>query len=426
MRHGTKWAGRLLRRKGRAALAYLKTFLKWAVCAVVTGLVCGAVGAFFHLCIEKATELREAEGWLLYLLPVAGLAIVGLYQLAGMLGDSGTNTVIQSIRSAQRVPLRMAPLIFVSTVLSHLCGASVGREGAALQIGGSVGHFLGRFLHLEEKDLHIITMCGMSAVFSALFGTPVTAAIFSMEVISVGVMYYVAFLPCILSAAIASLLTNATGTAAAPLPQVEMAEPGILPLLQVGVLAALCAVVSILFCIALHQTERWGKRWLPNPYLRAVAGGVLLIVMVWLAGTRDYCGAGMEVIGRAMQGEAVPWAFLLKIVFTAVAIGSGFKGGEIVPTLFIGAVFGNVAGGLLGLDPAFGACIGMVALFCGVVNCPIASLLLGLELFGGEGLVWFAAASAVSYLLSGYYSLYSSQKIVYSKLHPDYIDRNAK
>ena len=285
---------------------------------------------------------------------------------------------------------------------------------------------MGRLLRLEEKDRHIITMCGMSAVFSALFGTPVTAAVFSMEVVSVGVMYYVAFLPCILSAVIAHLLAGSLGAAPAALPAVEMAEPAALPLVQTGALAALCAGVSILFCVALHQSERWGKRLLPNPYLRAAAGGALLIGMVWLAGTRDYCGAGLEVISRAMEGEALPWAFALKILFTAVSLGAGFKGGEIVPTLFIGAVFGNAAGGLLGLDPAFGACIGMVALFCGVVNCPVASLLLGLELFGGQGLVWFAVASAVSYLLSGYYSLYSSQKIVYSKLHPDYIDRNAK
>ena len=160
--------------------------------------------------------------------------------------------------------------------------------------------------------------------------------------------------------------------------------------------------------------------------MRIFLGGAITILMVWVFQSRDYCGAGLDVIVSALRGEAQPQMFILKILFTAVALGAGFKGGEIVPTLFIGAAFGNMAGGLLGLDPAIGACLGMVALFCGVVNCPVASLFLGIELFGTTGLLWFAIASAVSYLLSGYYSLYSSQKIVYSKLHPNYIDRNAK
>ena len=418
--------GSFLRQRWDTGIVYAKTFLKWTVCSVITGLVCGAIGTAFQLCVQYATDLRLEYSWLLYLLPVAGLAITGIYQLAGMLDDGGTNTVIQSIRSAEKVPLRMAPLIFASTVLSHLCGASVGREGAALQIGGSIGHFLGRFLRLDEKDLHIITMCGMSAVFSALFGTPVTAAIFSMEVVSVGVMYYVAFLPCIVSSVIAHLLTRYFGTVPTDLPQVEIGELSALSILQVCALAAGCAVVSILFCIALHQANRLCKQWLGNPYMRIFLGGAITILMVWVFQSRDYCGAGLDVIVSALRGEAQPQMFILKILFTAVALGAGFKGGEIVPTLFIGAAFGNMAGGLLGLDPAVGACIGMVALFCGVVNCPVASLFLGIELFGTAGLLWFAIASAVSYLLSGYYSLYSSQKIVYSKLHPNYIDRNAK
>ena len=416
----------VIKQRCRSVGAYLQTFLKWTLCAVAAGLLCGTVGAVFHLCVNYVTQLRDEHRWLLYCLPIAGLLIVGIYQLAGMLGDQGTNTVIRSIRSAERVPLRMAPLIFVSTVLSHLCGASVGREGAALQIGGSLGHFLGRFLRLEEKDLHIITMCGMSAVFSALFGTPVTAAIFSMEVISVGIMYYVAFLPCILSALIAHLVSAAMGAVPEKFSPGEVQGLDVTILIKVGILAAACAGISIVFCVFLHRSERFCRAKMTNPYLRIALGGIVTICLVEVIGSRDYCGAGMDVIMRALEGTARPDAFFWKMLLTAVALGAGYKGGEIVPTLFVGAVFGNTLGGLVGLEPALGAAIGMVSLFCGVVNCPIAALFLGIELFGVQGLALFAAASAVSYLLSGYYSLYSSQKIVYSKLHPDYIDRQAK
>ena len=173
---------------------YLKALAKWLFCALLTGGVCGLLGTAFHYSIRYATGLRADHGWLLYLLPLAGLVIVALYRLCGIAHDEGTNLVLNSIRTQNEIPLKMTPLIFIGTVLTHLCGGSAGREGAALQIGGSIGTALGRLVRLDEKDLHIITIAGMSALFSALFGTPVTAAVFSLEVISVGVVYYAAFL----------------------------------------------------------------------------------------------------------------------------------------------------------------------------------------------------------------------------------------
>ena len=168
---------------------YLRTLAKWLFCALLTGGVCGLLGTAFHYSIRYATGLRADHGWLLYLLPLAGLVIVALYRLCGIAHDEGTNLVLNSIRTQNEIPLKMTPLIFIGTVLTHLCGGSAGREGAALQIGGSIGTALGRLVRLDEKDLHIITIAGMSALFAALFGTPVTAAVFSMEVISVGVTY---------------------------------------------------------------------------------------------------------------------------------------------------------------------------------------------------------------------------------------------
>lgn len=410
----------------KRSFRFIQTFLKWGICSVITGLVCGIIGTIFHFSVEYATSARNQSNHLLFMLPLAGLFIVFLYRFFRMGNDGGTNTIIESIRSSEKVPFAMTPLIFISTILTHLCGGSSGREGAALQIGGSTGAALGRLMKLEEKDIHIITMCGMSGVFSALFGTPITATIFSMEVISVGVIYYIAFIPCIISAIIAYCIAGYCGIAPItfslpPLPTLSFPV-----VIQVVALAALCAGISILFCISLHQGRRLYENFFKNPYYRSFFGGCLVIVLTLLIGSMDYNGAGMPIIANALHGNAKPEAFLLKILLTAVTLGAGYKGGEIVPTLFIGATFGNVIGSLLGLNPAFGAALGMVSLFCGVVNCPIASLFLSIELFGSEGIILFGLSCAVSYILSGYYGLYSSQKIVYSKIKPNYINRNTK
>ena len=411
-----------LTNKLKRAWTYLRVLLKWAVLASLLGVICGLVGSAFDLCVAWATQLRQEAGWLIFLLPAGGVFIAALYRWAGFEKDPGTNLVIASIRTNAPIPSSMAPLMFVSTTITHLFGGSAGREGAALQIGGSIGAQVGRWLKLDDKDLRLITMCGMSAVFAAIFGTPLTATLFAMEVISVGVLYYTAIIPCILSALVGFGLSLKLGVIPVRFDLPPAPALSVLPAIQVAMLAALCALVSILFCVAMHRSSALYQKYLPNPYLKAAAGGGAVILLTLLCGA-DYNGAGMDIIAAAVDGSARPEAFLLKIIFTALTLGAGFKGGEIIPTLFIGSTFGCVAGGLLGLDPAFGACVGMVALFCGVVNCPIASLILSVELFGAEGMVFFGLACGVSYMLSGYYSLYSSQKIVYSKLSPVYVDR---
>ena len=193
---------------------------------------------------------------------------------------------------------------------------------------------------------------------------------------------------------------------------------------EVIVLALLCAVVSIIFCVAIKKCEHITEKLMPNRYLRTVLCAAAIILLTLITGTYDYNGAGMNVIERAISGSARPEAFILKIIFTVITISAGFKGGEIVPTFFIGSTFGCVMGGLLGLQPGFGAAIGFVALFCGVTNCPIASVLLAIEVFGGESALLFAVACGISYMMSGYFGLYKSQKIVYSKLYEDEIDNN--
>ncbi|MDR4052145.1 MAG: chloride channel protein, partial [Oscillospiraceae bacterium] len=383
--------------------AYPAALGKWVLLGGIIGVAGGVIGSLFHIGVNYATAIREAHPWILYLLPVGGLAIVGLYKLCHLEGK-GTNAIIESVHFGESVPILLVPVIFVSTVITHLCGGSAGREGAALQIGGGLGYEAGKLLHLGEKDLPLATLCGMSGVFSALFGTPLTATVFALEVISVGVLYYAGLVPCITAAMAAFGVSTLMGVEptrfAVAMPPVTLET-----MVPVVALAILCAVVSILFCKGLHWTERLLDRGFRSPWVRVLAGSVLLIGMSLLT-NGDYNGAGMDVIARALAGEADGWAWLLKILFTAVTIGCGFKGGEVVPSFFVGAAFGCFMGGLLGLPAGFGGAIGLVAVFCGAVNCPIASLILSVELFGAGELSYFAIACGVSSMLSGYYGIY--------------------
>ncbi len=404
------------------SLNYIKTFLKWIFISLIIGAIGGVLGSVFHLSIDYVTNLRANHSFLLYLLPIGGLVIVLLYYLLDPDGKIDTNRVIKSVRENKRVPLVMIPLIFISTVITHMLGGSAGREGAALQLGGSVGYNFGKVIKLNKRDMRIIVMSGMSSVFAALFGTPITAAIFSIEVTNVGVMHYAGLMPGVISAVTASQIARQFSLHGVAFSGIPFSEITFEIIVQVAVLAVLCAIISIIFCSAIKKCEHIMDRFIKNPFLRAFAGGSIIVILTILLGTYDYNGAGMNVIERAMQGEANPEAFLIKIVFTAITISAGFKGGEIVPAFFIGSTFGCVMGGLLGLNPAIAAAIGFVSVFCGVVNCPIASMVLSLEVFGAEGLIFFALACSISYMMSGCFGLYKSQKIVYSKLDDDYID----
>ena len=409
----------LLRQKWEMGLKpYTRTFLMWMVCASIAGLACGAVGAvFFHL-VSWATGMRQANPWLLYLLPVGGLVIVFVYRACRMGTERGTNAVLESAQQGKRAPLRLTPLIIMATFITHLLGGSAGREGAALQIGGSMGGWLGEKMRLDRNSQRVMVLAGMSAVFAALFGTPLTAAVFSMEVICVGVIYHSALLPC----ALASLISYGTAVLLGTKPE-RFVVHGAAALSfdnawRAMLLAVGCAVLGILFCVTMHTASHLYQTRLKNQYLRILVGSALIILFTLAVGTRAYNGAGMDVVEHAItEGELVhPAAFILKLLLTAITLGCGFRGGEIVPTFFVGSTFGCLVGPLLGLDPGLAAALALVATFCAVTNCPIASILLGVELFGAEPLLLYLLVCAVSYLLSGHYSLYSSQMTLGPKL----------
>lgn len=399
-------------------------FLIWSFIGAVIGAVVGVVGIIFHILLEEVTAFRMSHPWILFLLPLGGLVIAGLYHLLRMQNDRGTNLILIAVRVNEKVSLRLTPLIFISTIITHLLGGSAGREGAALQIGGSIGSFIGRKIKLDEKDERIITMCGMSAGFAALFGTPVAAVVFSMEVITVGIMHYSAIVPSIIAAITATGISMACGVM--PTAFTSESVPALSPsgVGSVILLGMFCAGVSVLFCLAMETAGKYYKQIFKNGYIRIFVGGCIVVAITLLLGTRDYNGAGMDVIARAIAGEAEYPAFLWKILLTALTLGAGYKGGEIVPSFFVGATFGCVIGPWIGLPASFAAGTGMAALFCGVTNCPIASVILCVELFGAEGIAYYTLACAVSYMLSGYYGLYSEQKIMYSKMQPEFINKS--
>ena len=407
-------------------LRRLKSCAKWILFAIVSGVVIGGIGTIFYFCLAAVTQFRGEHPWILWLLPIGGVLIVGGYRLLRNEADTGTNQVIASIHSGESLPLRMAPSIFFSTLITHLCGGSAGREGAALQIGGSIGNTLGSLFRFDEKDRHVMTMCGMSAAFSALFGTPMAAAIFAMEVESVGIMYYAALVPCVIASLVAhgiAVYFGATGEAflLTGLPDFTIGAA-----VKISILAILCGFVSILFCVLLHQASHFYKKFFANPYIRILAGGCIVIVLTLLVGDQRYNGAGMNLIEECMEGHVRPEMFLMKIIFTALTLGAGYKGGEIVPSFCIGGTFGCLFGTLAGFSPALCTGVGMAAVFCGVTNCPISSLLICFELFGYEGMPYFLLTIAFSYLFSGYFGLYSTQKIMYSKYKTRFIDRKAE
>jgi len=409
--------------------ALIKAFAKWVVIASLVGVIIGLVGVVFHHALSFATEFRTENRVIIFTMPVAGVLIVSIYKLLGMSNDPGTNCIIKGARGEEKVSLKLAPLIFAATFLTHISGGSAGREGAALQMGGSLASPVGKVLKLDKEDTATLIMCGMAAGFSALFGTPIAAAVFAVEVVIVASAQYAALVPCMISGIAASVVARIFDVK--PESFIVQGIPSLNgnsgpDLVRVAVLGIGCAAVSVLFCVVIKAAKKTFEKFFKNDYLQILTGSAIVILLTVLLGTTDYNGAGMDVIERAFEGEASPVAFLLKIGFTALTLGAGFKGGEIVPSFYTGATFGCVIGGLLGLDPSFGAAVGLLAVFCGVTNCPFATIILSIELFGAGGLAYYALATAISYMLSGYWGLYSAQRFGQSKHKPVVYVENVK
>ena len=395
--------------------------IQWGVFSVMTGIVCGLVGSAFCLFVQWSNELRSHIPNLIFFLPLAGLLIVRLYEMYGIINDRGADLIFDSVRDSDDIPFQITITSFLSTIFTHLFGGSAGRVGVAMQMGGGISALLSRAAKLSPRDRSLFVMCGMSGLISALFGCPLMAAFFSMEVVSLGVIYYAALLPCLISSMTSYTITRLMSIAPMRYTLSDVPSPEPVFLLKVSLLAVLCALVSMLFCGFMMLCSRFFGRFLKNRYLRVLAGSAAIIVLTLLVGNQTYNGSSASLLNAALSyGLTHPWDFLFKIIFTGITLQSGFKGGAVYPALIIGASFGSSFGGYMGISPVFAAAVGMIAVFCGSVNCPISSIFFAAEVFGGSALHSFAIAAAISFVFSGYFTIFPGQHFIYSKLRMEY------
>ena len=400
---------------------YIKSGAEWILIGLFVGCICGIVGTAFALGINYATSYRMNHGFILYFLPLAGPVIVWIYHRLDVAGR-GTNDIIAAAREGNFLPVLLIPAIFVSTIITHLFGGSAGREGAALQIGGDIGNTIGKCFKLEKRKVGMITRVGMSSFFAALFGTPVAATAFGTMVINVGEIPYLTIFPALIASLVSSSISYHCGVAPV---RFNVGVPSLdsIMIIKIAILAMLCAIVSVLFVKSLSFFNYLMRKYLKNAYVRALVGGCIIVLLSLLLNTRDYNGAGMDVISKALlKGEASPVAFIWKILFTAITLEAGYKGGEVVPTFFNGATFGCFASTLLQIPPQFGAAIGMIGVFGAATNSFLSPLFLSVEVFSGTGIIFFALACIICYIYSGYSGLYSSQMIVFSKVTSEQVD----
>jgi H+/Cl- antiporter ClcA len=400
---------------------YIRSAVRWLVLGALVGILSGAAAAIFLTLLALATGTRLNAGWLLFGLPLAGFVIGWIYHRFGGASSRGNNLVLEELHATtQRIPLRMAFLVLGGTVGGHLFGASVGREGTAVQMGASLADAVHRLFQLTDSDRRMMLMAGISGGFGAVFGTPVAGAVFGMEVQTAGRLRYDALLPCLSASIVGDLVARGLGAAHAHYPALPAAPPDALLLAKVMLAGIVFGLVARLFIGLTYAVRGLVRRRIVYPPLRPVLGGCIVIALTLALGTQDFLGIGTWLIHDAVEGSGVaPWAFAAKLVFTAVCLGTGFVGGEVTPLFVMGSTVGYTMGQMLGVEPSFMASIGFVALFAAASNTPLACVLMGAELFGGGALGAVVTACASAYLASGHRSIYEAQRRAGSKSgHP--------
>ncbi|WP_125666095.1 voltage-gated chloride channel family protein [Paenibacillus baekrokdamisoli] len=392
------------------------TILKWILYGGMVGILSGCASALFLYSLDTVTKARTGSPWLLFLLPVGGVIISYLYMKLGKNAGKGNNLLIEQIQAGDEpIPLRMAPLVLLGTLTTHLFGGSAGREGTAVQMGGSLAEWIGKWLRVGALDRRILLMCGISGGFGSVFGTPLAGTLFGLEVITIGVIRYEALIPCFTSSFVGDLVTKAWGINHIHYSMSGIPQLTVMVLIKVIIASILFGLCSRIFSGLIHWLKEAFTRIMPNMMLKSVVGGVIIILLVSVLGTRDYMGLSLPLLVQAFQEPVSTFAFLWKMVFTWITLGAGYLGGEVTPLFVIGAALGSALSGLLLLSAPFLAGLGLIGVFSGATNTPIACFILGIELFGSEGLIYMFIACVISYLVSGHTGIYTSQQVGISK-----------
>jgi len=415
-----------------------KNLLKWTLLIVPVAISIGMLVAFFLWLLDLATQTRVEFHWLLFLLPLAGIVITQVYHHFGKDAERGNNLIMDEIhKPGGGVPARMTPLVLFSTVLTHLCGGSAGREGTAVQMGGSISSLFSKWYKLKHEDKRIILLCGMAAGFGAVFGTPVAGTIFALEVLAIGRIKYNALIPCFIASIIADITCSSCGIHHTQY-AIHYIDAGTrwipyinfdIILLGKAILAGvLFGIVSFLFAVSSHFIKEKSSEYITTKWLIPVVGGLLIISISYMIGSFDYLGLGItssnpngvSILSAFEPGGADYMSWFWKLLLTAITLGMGFKGGEVTPLFFIGATLGNVIAVLCNAPVDLFAGLGFIAVFAGATNTPLACTIMGAELFGADNFIYYAVACFTAYYFSGHAGIYTSQQIAVSKFHQEH------
>lgn len=388
-----------------------KNFLKWFLLSVLSGCIVGTVISFFLKSLQLATLTREYNPFIIYLLPFAGALVSYLYLRYGRDSAKGNNLIIERINKGEaNVPFRMAPLVFFGTFITHLFGGSAGREGTGVQIGASICSKISEFLKLNKDDTTIIIISGVSSGFGVVFGTPIAGTIFGLEVSTVGKMRYEAIIPCLISSYIGNFISTLFKVEHTHYAMDVVSSTDPIIFYKVIFCSILFGLVSKLFSELTHYLKKYFTKFIPKPYVKSFVGGCIIILITLLIQTQMYLGLSLDLLKDAFENNVVQYAFLIKLLLTSITLSTGFQGGEVTPLFVIGATFGNFLSEIINLPISFLAGLGMIGVFCGGTKTPLASFVMGIELFGGGNIKYLFIVCVISYVFAGKSGIYTSQE----------------